>query len=113
MPIRAASLWLGLPVSNGDSSRGKICGGHVHEYDVRALALGARLFHQHFRNALGDFALLVDRASLKPRDMHVWHFSIPLKVPQIGLRHESSAKNRGWKPRGEMKCDLSPMLCLC
>jgi hypothetical protein len=80
---------------------------------MRALALGARLFDEHFRYALSDFALLINRAPLEPRDMHVWHFSILLKIHANGLRQESSAKNGAWKPRGAMKCDLSPMLCLC
>ena len=70
---------LGLPVGDGDSSRCKIGGGHVHKYDMGALALGAGLFHKHLRNALGDFALLVDCASFEPCDVHVWHFSILLK----------------------------------
>lgn len=80
---------------------------------MRALALGASLFDEHLRYALCDFALLIDRASLESRNVHVRHFSILLKGPQIGLRHESSAKNSAWKPRREMKCGLSPMLCLC
>jgi hypothetical protein len=79
--LKPVLLSLGLPVSDSDSPRSKIGRGHVHEYDMRALALGAGLFHKHLRNALGDFALLVDCASFEPCDVHVWHFSILLKDP--------------------------------
>jgi len=98
-----------LLVGDGNSTRCKIGAGHVYEYDVRALAPGARFFHEHLRYSLGDFALLIDRAPLEPSDVYIWHFGILLKIPD----HESSAKIWAGKLRLELKCVPSLARCLC
>jgi len=86
-----------LLVGDGNSSRCKIGAGHVHEYDVGALALGTRFFHEDLRYALGDFALLIDGAPLEPRDVHIWHFSILPRIRTTSLTRKSGSEYRGWK----------------
>src|SRR4029077_14834732 len=89
----APTLRFFVLIRDKHSSRRKIRVRNIHEHDVRRFGLGPRFFHQPFRDALDNFALLIDRAPRQPCNMHIRHF-VFLLVRSTRLARKSGQENR-------------------